>query len=350
MQSLSEFKKEFDPLLEEFLGSKISEFESLTTDSAIKQFVSYSKNLIAEGKRLRPYLAYLMYKAYGGKEDKTALNLFISLEIFHLFALVHDDIMDRATTRRNEKTLHRFIFEKLDGVGNLEHIANSQAILVGDLLVSWALENFRFDESLKKENFDKARQYFYQMIDEVILGQMLDVDIATEENAAKELIDEKTRLKTSRYTCVRPMQLGAALADINYHKESFLEELGTKVGIAFQLQDDLLSIIGNSSSLTKDILIDIEEHQHTFFTNYLLENASEQVKQEFQQYFGKKLSLEEKEKVKQLFIESGSIEAGKKIITQMLKEAKNLVSSSNFENEYKQKLDELLEIMEKRQS
>jgi geranylgeranyl diphosphate synthase, type I len=350
MQSLSEFKKEFDPLLEEFLGSKISEFESLTTDSAIKQFVSYSKNLIAEGKRLRPYLAYLMYKAYGGKEDKTALNLFISLEIFHLFALVHDDIMDRATTRRNEKTLHRFIFEKLDGVGNLEHIANSQAILVGDLLVSWALENFRFDESLKKENFDKARQYFYQMIDEVILGQMLDVDIATEENAAKELIDEKTRLKTSRYTCVRPMQLGAALADINYHKEGFLEELGTKVGIAFQLQDDLLSIIGNSSSLTKDILIDIEEHQHTFFTNYLLENASKQVKQKFQQYFGKKLSLGEKKEVKQLFIESGSIEAGKKLITQMLKEVKNLVSSSNFENEYKHKLDELLEVMEKRQS
>lgn len=350
MQSLNEFKKEFDPLLQEFLSSKIKRFESLTSDDAIKAFVSYSNTLISEGKRLRPYLAFLMYKAYGGKEDEKALRLFVSLEVFHLFALVHDDIMDRATTRRNEKTLHRFIFENLEGVGNLEHIANSQGILVGDLLVSWALDNFKFNEHFEKENFEKTREYFYQMIDEVILGQMLDVDTATEEIATKELIDEKTRLKTSRYTCVRPMQLGAALADKNYSEEDFLEDLGTKVGIAFQLQDDLLAITGTSNSLTKDILIDVEEHQHTFFTNYLFENASEEEKQEFKKYFGRKLSDDEKEKVKQLFVKCGSINAGKNLISEMLEEAKNLVFSSNFRDEYKNKLLELLELMKKRQS
>jgi len=350
MYSISEFKNVFDPLLEEFIGEKLEGFNSLTTDAFIKDFVGHTKKLVLGGKRLRPYLAFAMYKAYGGEEDEAAMKLFVSLEVFHMFALVHDDIMDKASTRRAELTEHKFILEKLKGFGDFPHIANSQAILVGDLLMSWSLDNFRDNEDFDNVNFEKAREYFYKMIDEVILGQMLDVDTATKENPGQELIDEKTRLKTSRYTCVRPMQIGAALADKNYGDEEFLENLGTKVGVAFQMQDDLLAIVGSTESLAKDILIDVEEHQHTFFTNYIFENGTSKQLTEFKKYFGRKLSDAEKERVKELFEHSGAIDAGKDVISKMLTQARQLVDKSNFEDVYKEKMKELVELMEKRQA
>ncbi len=349
MQNIEEFKNEFDPYLEAFLNEKISDFNTLTTDNFIKDFVSYSKQLMVGGKRLRPYLAYLMYKAYGGNREKTAMKLFVSLEIFHLFALVHDDIMDKASTRRGEKTVHKYIENKITGFGNLNHVANSQAILTGDLLVTWALENFK-NQDFENDNFEVARKYFYKMIDEVILGQMLDVDIATKEIADKNLIDEKTRLKTSRYTCVRPMQIGAVLASIDYKDEEFLEQLGTEVGIAFQMQDDLLAIVGNGNVLNKDVLIDIEEHQHTFFTNYLFENGNSNVIEEFKKYFGKKLTNSEKTAVIKLLTDSGAIEAGREKILKMLFDAKILIDDSNFDDQTKKLMSELVDMMKKRQA
>lgn len=349
MYSIGEFKEAFDPLLEDFIDERISEFGSLTTDESINEMTMYTKRLLTGGKRLRPYLAYTMYKAYGGENDEEAMRLLVSMEIFHMFALVHDDVMDKASTRRGEKTVHKFVLEKLQGFGDLPHIANSQAILVGDLLMSWSLGNFQ-NKDFQDDNFAKARGYFYKMIDEVILGQMLDVDIATKEEPGRDLIDEKTRLKTSRYTCVRPMQIGASLADKNYGEESFFEQLGTKVGIAFQVQDDLLAIVGTHETLTKDILIDVEEHQHTFFTNYIFENCTSEQKEEFKKYFGRKLSDDEKEQVKTLFKDSGAIDEGRELISKMLNGARELVDKSNFEDIYKEKMGELLDIMEKRQS
>jgi geranylgeranyl diphosphate synthase type I len=349
MYSLKEFKKNFDPILEKFLKNKLESFNSLTTDEFIRDFVSHTNKLFIGGKRLRPYLAYFMYKAYGGKYDWKAMQLFVTLEIFHLFALVHDDIMDKASIRRGEKTVNKYIYDNIRGFGDLKHIANSQAILVGDLLMSWSMDNF-INIGFEQNNFDKAREYLYKMIDEVILGQMLDVDISTKEMPEKKLIDEKTRLKTSRYTCVRPMQIGASLADINYNQEEFLEELGTKVGIAFQMQDDLLALIGSEKSLTKDILIDVEEHQHTFYTNFIFENATHSQKEEFKRYFGKKLSKEEKENAKNLFIKSGAIDAGKKEIIKMLTIARELIANSSLKREFKKGMNDLLDIMERRQS
>jgi len=261
MPDLTEFKNIFDPILKQYLDRKIETFSKNVTDPFLLDLVSYPQKLIESGgKRIRPFIAYLMYKASGGKETKKALELFVALELFHNFALIHDDIMDRDSVRHGVPTIHEYVKEKLKKEGrsgDLNHIANSQAILLGDLILTWAFSVFdevEFDE----EKLKNAKIFIDKMTDDVILGQIIDMDIPSRNNAPKELIDKKDRLKTASYTFIRPLQIGASLVGIDENTEKFCEDLGLNLGLAFQLQDDLLD---SENTQTKQKTIKkIEEH------------------------------------------------------------------------------------------
>ena len=96
MHDLKQFKEIFDPILNSFVNKKIEGFQKNTKDVFIKDFVLYSKNLITGGgKRIRPYITYLSYKSFGGKNEKEIMNILVSMELFHNFCLIHDDIMDK---------------------------------------------------------------------------------------------------------------------------------------------------------------------------------------------------------------------------------------------------------------
>ena len=127
---LAEFKKIFDPVLEDFLENRINEFSKNTSDAFIKDFISYSKTLtLTGGKRVRPYIAYVMYVANGGKDIENAIRLFISLEIFHMFALIHDDIMDKQNKRHGVDTIHAYVLKKLKEqkrTGDIENVARAR--------------------------------------------------------------------------------------------------------------------------------------------------------------------------------------------------------------------------------
>ncbi|MCL5970348.1 MAG: polyprenyl synthetase family protein, partial [Patescibacteria group bacterium] len=313
----------------------------------------HSKQIVLnEGKRLRPYLAYLMYCAMGGKDIEKALKFFTALEIVHSYALIHDDVIDRASTRHGVATVHKYISENLSKekrLGDLNHIGNSQAILLGDFLFSLSAEIFSLNTDFELDNIQTARKYFYKMVDEVILGQMLDVDVTTKEVVSEKTIEEKTRLKTSRYSCVRPMQIGASLANPNFSLEDFCENLGTKVGIAFQMQDDLLDIIGDEKITHKSALNDIAERQHTFFTNFVFSKGSGEQIGYLKSVFGKKVTEENKDKIRNLFIDSGAVDAGKNVISQNLKMAKEIIENSSLKTEYKESFLMLIQILEQRQ-
>lgn len=354
MYNLKEFKLVFDPVLNEFVDKKLKNFYEKTKDEFIRDFVSYSENLISSGgKRIRPYLAYLMYEAMGGKNTQDAIKVFVSLELFHNFCLMHDDIMDKSSERHGVETIHTFVTKKLTQekrLGDLPHIGQSQAILTGDLLFSWSIESFNANGSFPKENVKKAQEYFYKMIDDVILGQMIDMDLTTREKSNEELIKEKIAMKTSFYTFVRPLQIGAYLAEANCNMEMFAVNLGTKLGMAFQMQDDLLDITGDPKILNKNILRDIQERQHTFFTNYIFTNGSEDQKKELRKYFGEKINDNSQKEIIKLFEESGAIMEGKKIIEKNLNEAKTVVQKSDFDKIYKEYINNLIDLIKQRQS
>ncbi len=261
MNDLIEFKKVFDPILKQYLDKKIAVFSENINDAFLLDIVSYPQKLIESGgKRIRPYIAYLMYKALGGKEIEKALELFISLELFHNFALIHDDIMDKSSVRHGVQTVHEYVKEKLQKEGrsgDLNHIGNSHAILLGDILLAWAFSVFdevRFDEDKLKS----AKTFFNKMANDVFLGQIIDVDIPSRKDIPRELTDKKDKLKTASYTFIRPLQIGAALVKIDKNIEKFCEDLGLNLGLAFQMQDDLLD--SENAQTKQETVKKIEEH------------------------------------------------------------------------------------------
>lgn len=302
MDTLADFKKSFDPMLKKYIEEKIEEFSKNVSDPFILDIIKYPQTLIVSGgKRIRPYIAYLMYEAISKKNKKNILGILVSLEIFHTFCLVHDDIIDKSGIRHGVLTSQNYITAKLAKEkrhGDLEHFGNSQAILMGDLLFSWALKIFDENKNFDNDKLKNAKKYFYKMVDNVFLGQFIDVDIATRGNVSFELINEKNKLKTASYTFIRPLQIGASLAGIDKHIELFCEDLGTELGLAYQMQDDLM-----------DIDQDISENQKTYFTK----NSKSQM--------------------------------GKNEIESHLSKAKKIIENSAVEEKYKNKFFQLIETL-----
>lgn len=318
MKRLEIFKEKFDPYLKDYLKKKILEIRKYTKNKSVIDYINYAKKItLIGGKRIRPYIAYLMYGSLGGKDIENALKLLVSLEIFHSFGLMHDDIIDKGTLRHGIPTSHIYITNKLKKekrVGDLNHIGNSQAILLGDILFSWALENLSANIDFSPKIINNVIKLFYQMVDEVIIGQMIDVDITTRKKVPKEFIDEKIRLKTASYTFIRPLEIGASLANgLTTSIEKFCQTFGFCLGIAFQTQDDLFDTTSTKNKLHKTVLSDVIAHQHTYLTQLGIKQAREIIKNNF-------------------------------------KTAKDLIVELPIEKNYKQKFFNLVKIIEERKS
>ena len=316
MSDLETFKKKFDPYLKKYLDQKIKDLKSYTKDPYIFEYINHVKQIaITGGKRIRPFMAYASYLSFGGKETKNALKLFVAIEVFHIFALIHDDIIDQDTTRHGIQTSQIYIANKLKKerkIKNYKHIGNSQSILLGDLLFNWCLEIINLSSDFDQEKMQRIKRHFFNIIDQTIIGQMLDVDLESRDNKTDD-VRQKNILKTASYSCVLPLLIGASLAKkLNKDEEKFFEEFGITLGIAFQTQDDLLDITSTDKQLQKTTSLDKSQHQHTYFT-----------------YFK-------------------SLKQGKEIIENNLSEAKHLVKKFSINENAKRKFFDLIEIIENR--
>jgi len=302
MQEVIAFKERFDRVLGRYLDRKIKEVRKTTSDPYVLEVVKHARVLLmAGGKRVRPFLAFLSYRAAGGKKD--ILEILVGLELFHAFALVHDDIMDRGLERHGVATTHRLY-------------GDAQAILLGDLLFEWA--NAIIASTA-------GQPIFSHMVQEVILGQMLDVDAIRREKISDEFIRDKMRLKTASYTFIRPLQFGAALAG-KPKMFALYERFGLPLGLAFQIQDDLLDLTASSEKLGKSAFNDIREGQKTVFTQFVSQNT----KYDLGKYKNKKLSEQDKKKIRKILEESGAIEYGSKMMEWYFEEAETAMRESGL--------------------
>ena len=247
IDNLALFKKGFDIYLKNFLNKKIEQIRSYTKDQHIINYINHANKIaLSGGKRIRPFIAYLSYCAFGGKEKNEAIKLLISIEIFHIFCLIHDDIMDKDSMRHGLQTSHSYIADKLKkerGNKNCKHFGNSQAILLGDLFFNWSSEiinlNSDFNESITK----KVRKMFSEMVEGTIIGQMLDIESKSLKNISKDLTYEINYLKTAKYSFIYPLLIGACLSgNLTDEIYRFCNELGLNLGIVFQAQDDIFDL------------------------------------------------------------------------------------------------------------
>jgi geranylgeranyl diphosphate synthase type II len=202
--------------------------------------------LNSDGKRLRPFLVLLSAKAVGG-EFKSAYNAAAAVELLHNFTLVHDDIMDNANKRRGRLTLHK----KYD---------NSTAILVGDSLLSVAYEYLLKDCN---GNSKPILNSFTKGLEEICEGQSLDTEFEKRKRVSLEeymIMIKKKTASMVKMCC----EIGAFLGGGKQADVKAMAGYGMNLGIAFQIQDDLLDITAEEENFGKKIGGDLIEGKKTY--------------------------------------------------------------------------------------
>jgi geranylgeranyl pyrophosphate synthase len=220
------------------------------------------------GKRLRPALFYF---ANEKRHRTNTLRASFIFELFHTFALIHDDIIDEAPLRRGRKTLH-----KQYGTGI--------ALLAGDLALTLADEIF--NQTLKCENNaqsgkDEMEALYDRYKQELLIGQYLDTVHIPE-------IDTIMRLKTSLYSFVRPVKFGMLLGGAKKEECEEWDVLLQELGGLFQLKDDYEGIFSNERELGKSVTSDINEGKHTHIIERFYAVADSREREKFDLFFGKK--------------------------------------------------------------
>ena len=216
------------------------------------------------GKRLRPVLLLLGHEAAGGDADDV-LGAAVAVELLHTCALLHDDVIDAAPTRRGHPTTHVTFADRhtrMAGAGDADRYGEAVAILLGDLAFVHADEAL-LDSTVPADRLLAGLRAFVRLREEVMAGQVLDVHAAAARSTDPDLALRVATLKSGRYSVTRPLQLGAVLAGADAALLATLERFGEPLGRAFQLRDDVLGVFGDQAATGKSATGDLAEGKRT---------------------------------------------------------------------------------------
>ena len=342
---IADFANEFELLFQKDAANRLTYLKNISEDKILYEYLETLFPFIQSGKRIRPYITALIYSDVKDNNWKDISNQLLAIEYFHTFALIHDDVMDRSHTRRGTPTIHAAITNKIKSDDSI-HAGYSQAILIGDLLHSFSQQLFIESDN---KNITNAYKIFSEMSNEVMLGQMIDLDLINRsDNVTTDLIIKKMLLKTAGYTFVNPFKIGSLLSGKD--NSQLFNKLGACMGIAFQIKDDIIDIIGTKEETGKTPLCDIKEGQKTLLTDYVLSKSEDKYKNELLKYLGKDFSENDYQNIKNIFIDSGSIKHAESIASKNLDEARELLKSSDLSFTTQHTLNKLIDKLQTRKS
>lgn len=297
-----EQKSKIEKAINKF-NKEILKEENKTINDNLKVY----SELNSSGKMIRGTLIQLGYKLNNDNLDYS-IPLATAYEIFETSILVHDDIIDNDNFRRGKETVHSYNENKYKNLSDNNHLSKAIALCIGDYGLfksnKLIIDNYKNDN-----NFSKILNKYNDIVIDTIRGEIIDVVTPYEEKNKifKGNIEDTTmdiyRLKTSYYTLVGPMALGMILGNSNESEIADIEEFTLPLGIAFQIQDDILGIFSTNETLGKPIGSDIREFKQTLLYAHIKETS---YYEELLKYYGKEDF--DVEKVKQLFIDSKSLE------------------------------------------
>ncbi len=283
------------------------------------------------GKRIRPILTMACCGAFGGEAEK-ALNAGVAVEILHNFTLAHDDIMDKSPTRRNRPTIHT----KWD---------EATAILTGDVMVGLAYQALN---SVETDNASEITGAFSQALVDVCEGQAYDMKYNDVKNVTIDEYLTMIEKKTARLLA-GAAKIGGYVGGADEKQLEALENYALNLGLAFQIQDDLLDLVADEKELGKTIGKDIMEGKKT----YLIIKALEKAKSEEQKDLLKKfidnngLSADYVKIMKNMFWELNVFDNAEKDISKYFERARSQLSKLP-KNENAELLEWLLNKLNKR--
>jgi len=284
------------------------------------------------GKRIRPTLMLLAYNLY--KDDpERILSSAVALETYHNYTLLHDDLMDNASVRRGQPTVHK----KWD--------ANT-AILSGDSMLVLAYERMA---KCPVEKLKPVLDLFTETALEIGEGQQYDMDFETRNDVREEEYIEMIRLKTSvLLACATKM--GAILADAPQEDADNLYKFGEQMGLAFQLQDDYLDVYGDPEVFGKAIGGDILCNKKTYMLIKAFNLANDEQRKRLQQWVNAENPdpRQKIEAVTQIYNEIGISQLAEQKIKHYFNESRKYLEAINLPKERKLELEAYTDKMMKR--
>jgi geranylgeranyl diphosphate synthase type I len=243
--ALEEIRSRVDEVLDAFLLAQKDEVMGLAPEAGI--MVDELLRLVrAGGKRIRPAFCYWGFEAAGGVDGPPIVRVAAALELFHTFALIHDDVMDESDTRRGVPTTEVRFARARTGHPDAPRYGRSVAVLAGDLAAVLA-DTLLLDSGFPPERLLPALGRYARMRIEVAAGQLLDIS----ERAGAASGDARVAwLKTGAYTVEGPLHLGALLAGSTPDLLAVLSRYASPLGRAFQLRDDVLDLGDRAAGAT----------------------------------------------------------------------------------------------------
>jgi geranylgeranyl diphosphate synthase, type II len=291
-------------------------------DEAVKLNDPVRYILSIGGKRLRPVIALMTCNLFSDKIDEAVIPA-TGLEVFHNFTLVHDDIMDNAAVRRNLPTVH--------------HKWNiNQAVLSGDVMAFIANECFL---QTPARVMPKVFRVFNKAAIEVCVGQQLDIDFEKSAFVSHNEYMRMIELKTAALIAASA-KIGAIIGGAEDKDADVLYEYGRNLGLAFQIQDDLLDIYGDVKVFGKMTGGDIISNKKTFLLVKALETASvEQSKQLHELFSAKEIDPETKvSKVVEIYEQLNIKNIAESLAYDYINEAFSLLDKIGVKNDRKTEL------------
>lgn len=294
MESLSRYQILFDNYLE----NNKQKSKPLGLYAPIQYILSLG------GKRLRPLLALMATEAFGNKPED-ALPAALSVEVFHNFTLIHDDIMDQAPLRRGAPTVHN----KWD---------ENTGILSGDAML---IQAYQCLEPYQNELFVKLINHTSKTALEVCEGQQYDMDFETQKGVTISAYLEMIRLKTA-VLVGHSLKIGAWIGNASDQEAQLLYDFGVLLGMAFQIQDDYLDAFGDPKDFGKQVGGDILENKKTILYHEVMKSGNTKEKEALIEWHDTIEKNNEKViAVKGIFKSSGASIASQKLVTSYTKDA-----------------------------
>ena len=321
MKSLITFKELID-----------NELNKLTFSSKPANLYDPIKYILSlEAKRMRSIALLLSHNSFN-ENYTNALPAALAIELFHNFTLIHDDIMDKANLRRGVKTVH----EKWD---------NNIAILSGDTML---VQSYSLLSDLELNIQAKVYKVFSDTATQVCEGQQLDMDFEQIQDLEISEYIGMIKKKTS-VLLAASFQIGALIANASIDDTSLMYQFGLNIGIAFQLQDDMLDLYGDQSKFGKKTGGDIISNKKTYLFLKSLSLANSQQEKKLIELFSKPTVNEDKkiQEVKNIFDEVGVLEHIKIQINYYHKLAQNNLEDLTITN--KDDLNDFANLLLKRE-
>ena len=308
--------------------------DALTADALryVKKFT------LSGGKRLRAALMYYGYLAVGGRERKKMLQAAVSVELIHVFLLIHDDIIDNDKKRHGVDTVsfkYQKLGKKISPQSDYEHFGNSMAIIIGDIVGAIGSQII-FDSKFDTKFVFKALTKLQEIISMTGIGQSKDIYMEYMGKATEREILKMYEYKTAKYTIEGPLHLGASLNGASDKVLENFSEYAIPIGTAFQIQDDILGIFGSEKKIGKSVGSDIEEGKQTILVVKAREKSNSKQRKQIDEILGKKnVTAKDIEKFQEIIKETGSLDYAVGLARKLINRGKKNIKKMNINKEAK---------------